>query len=117
MQRNVGFGNMNVVYRRVWNIVDLKYWGTGNVLGQCGNEFWVNTNLRRTLSIQDSLPHEFTRADSSHFIGVLLACARLILHLHFTYFFNFRFLPCCLICVLIIQMTSVSLFILQFLEV
>lgn len=56
MQRNVEFGNMNVsvVYRRVWNIVDLKYWGTGNVLCQCGNEFWVNTNSRRTLSIQDS---------------------------------------------------------------
>lgn len=82
MQRNVGFGNMNVsvVYRRVWNIVDLKYWGTGNVLGQCGNEFWVNINSRRMLSIQDSLPHEFTKADSFHFIGVLLACARLILH-------------------------------------
>lgn len=54
MQRNVGIGNMNVsvVYRRVWDIVDLKYWGTGNVLGQCRNEFWVNTNSRRTLSIQ-----------------------------------------------------------------
>lgn len=105
---HLGFGNMNVVYRRVWNIVDLKCWGTGNVLGQCGNEFWVNTNSRRTLSVQDSLPHEFTRADSFRFIGVLLACVKLILHLHFTYFFNIRFLLCCLICVLIIQITSVS---------
>lgn len=64
-------------------------------LGQCGNEFWVRTNSGGILGVPDSLLHEFTRADSFHFISILLVCDRLILHVcdrlilhvHFTYFF------------------------------
>lgn len=34
------------------------------------------------MGIRDSLLHEFTRAASFHFIGGLLVCDRLILHVH-----------------------------------
>lgn len=77
IQRNMGFGNTSrSVVCRVWCVVvkAVESWGTGYVLGQCGNEFCVSTNSGGVSggAVQDSLLHECTRVDSFHFIGVLL---------------------------------------------
>lgn len=69
--RDLEIRNESIVCRRGVRAGEagLESTGTGSVLGWCGSESGPY-KLRGALGVQESLLHEFTRADSFHFTGV-----------------------------------------------